>query len=66
MSKVIRWLIIIALTYGVYTETGIFTALSLLLVFVSLEINNGLIKRALDEGQAVQDFIESTLAAIRK
>lgn len=66
MSKVIRWVLTIALTYGAYTETGIFTALSLLLIFVGLEANGWLTKRALDEGRAVQSFIESTLAALRK
>lgn len=66
MSKVIRWVLTIALTYGAYIETGIFTALSLLLIFVGLEANGWLTKRALDEGRAVQSFIESTLAALRK
>lgn len=60
MSKIIRWVLTIALTYGAYTETGIFTALSLLLIFVAIEAQGWLTKRALDEGRAVQNFIEST------
>lgn len=35
---VIRLLLTIALIYGAYTETGIFTAISLLLIIVALEL----------------------------
>ena len=48
MSKVIRAILTLALIYGAYTETGIFTALSLLLIFVALESQGWLTKRALD------------------
>ncbi|MBI2758775.1 MAG: hypothetical protein HYX49_08865 [Chloroflexi bacterium] len=54
MSKVIRAILTLALIYGAYTETGIFTALSLLLIFVSIEVQSRLTKRALDAGQAGQ------------
>jgi hypothetical protein len=37
MTKLIRWTLTIFLVYGAYTETGIFTTLSLLLVFLFIE-----------------------------
>lgn len=52
MSKVIRAIITLALIYGAYTETGIFTALSLLLIFVALEAQGWLTKRALDAAKS--------------
>ncbi len=48
MSKVIRAILTLAFIYGAYTETGIFTALSLLLIFVALEAQGFLTKRAMD------------------
>ena len=35
---IIRWILTIALIYGVFTETGIFTAISMFLIFVSMEL----------------------------
>lgn len=52
MSKIIRFILTLALVYGAYTETGVFTALSLLLIFVSIELNGWLTKRALDAANA--------------
>lgn len=52
MSKVIRAILTLALIYGAYTETGIFTALSLLLIFVALEAQGRLTKRALDAAKS--------------
>jgi hypothetical protein len=34
----IRWLLTLALIYGAYRETGPFTAVSLFLIFVSIEL----------------------------
>ena len=48
MSKIIRAILTLALIYGAYTETGVFTALSLLLIFVAIELQGWLTKRALD------------------
>ena len=48
MSKVIRFILTLALIYGAYTETGVFTALSLLLIFVAIELNSWLTQRAAD------------------
>ena len=48
MSKVIRFILTLALIYGAYTETGVFTTLSLLLIFVAIELNGWLTKRATD------------------
>ncbi len=48
MSKAIRFVLTLALIYGSYTETGVFTALSLLLIFVAIELQGWLTKRALD------------------
>ena len=44
MSKVIRFILTLALIYGTYTETGVFTALSLLFIFVSIEAQGWLTK----------------------
>lgn len=52
MSKVIRFILTLALIYGAYTETGVFTALSLLLIFVAIELNGWLTKRALDAAKS--------------
>ena len=52
MSKVIRAILTLALIYGAYTETGIFTALSLLLIFVALEAQGWLTKRVLDAAKS--------------
>ena len=48
MSKIIRAILTLALIYGAYTETGVFTALSLLLIFVAIELNSWLTQRAAD------------------
>jgi len=37
LPVIIRCTLTLALTYGVYMETGIWTALSLLLIFISIE-----------------------------
>jgi hypothetical protein len=50
MSKVIRFILTLAFVYGAYTETGVFTALSLLVIFVAIELQGWLTKRALDGG----------------
>ena len=34
----IRWALTAALVFGVYTETGIWTAISMTLIFVAIEI----------------------------
>lgn len=52
MSKVIRAILTLALIYGAYTETGIFTALSLLLISVALEAQGWLTQRALDAAKS--------------
>jgi FtsH-binding integral membrane protein len=44
--RIVLTLILIALSYR---ETGIFTALSLALIFIGMEISGWLTKRALDE-----------------
>lgn len=60
MSKVIRAILTLALVYGAYTETGIFTALSLLLIFVALEAQGWLTKRALDAAKSpVKELLET-------
>ena len=46
MSMIIRIILTLALIYGAYTETGVFTALSLFLIFVAIEAKGFLIKRA--------------------
>ena len=46
MKKVFRFILTLALVYLAYTETGIFTALSLLLIFVSFEVQGWLTKQA--------------------
>ena len=38
MGSYIRWVLTLGLIYGAYTETGIWTAISLLLIFLSIEI----------------------------
>lgn len=38
IKVIIRWTLSIALIYGVFTETGIFTAISMFLIFVSIEL----------------------------
>ena len=42
---IIRIILTLALIYGAYTETGIWTALSLFLIFIGMEIHGYLIKR---------------------
>lgn len=44
-SRIIRWLLTLCLVYGVFTETGIWTALSFLLVFVFCEATGYMIAR---------------------
>lgn len=46
MSKAIRVILTLALIYGAYTETGIFTALSLLLIYIAIESQGWITKRA--------------------
>ncbi len=46
MQRVIRVILTLALIYGAYTETGIFTALSLFLIFSALEAQVYLTKRS--------------------
>ena len=46
MQRVIRVILTLALVYGDYTETGIFTALSLFLIFSALEVQVWLTKRS--------------------
>ncbi len=38
MVKIIRGLLTLLLCYGAYTETGIFTAISFVLIFLGIEI----------------------------
>lgn len=38
MVKYLRWLLTIVLILGVMTETGIWTALAMMLIFVAIEI----------------------------
>jgi len=45
MPSVIRYILTMALLYGVYTETGIWTTLALLLSVIGIEANTSLIKR---------------------
>ncbi len=40
ITQVIRIILTMALVYGVYTETGIFTALTCSLIAISVEIEN--------------------------
>ena len=62
MTKIIRSILTLLLVYGAYTETGVFTALSLLLIFIYLEVNAVLVKRALDAatqpGKALFDTVK--------
>lgn len=37
-SKIIRCLLTLLLIYGVYTETGIWTTLSMILIFIAFEL----------------------------
>jgi len=60
MSKIIRFILTLALIYGAYTETGVFTALSLFLIFVAIELQGWLTQRALDGGESVAQVAEST------
>ena len=36
--RLVRWALTAALVFGVYTETGIWTAISMTLIFVAIEI----------------------------
>lgn len=38
--KIIRAILTLALIYGAYTETGVFTPLSLLLIYVVIELSD--------------------------
>ena len=40
-----RWMLTIALLYVVYTETGFFTALSFLFMFIAIECQTWLLKQ---------------------
>lgn len=46
---IIRIILTIALIIASYRETGIFTALSLLLIFAAIEINNYIVKKLVDK-----------------
>lgn len=40
IANVIRWGLTIVLIYGVFTETGIWTAISLTLLFLGIEVGS--------------------------
>ena len=44
IQKIIRYVLTLLIIYGAYTETGTWTALSLFLIFMGIEINGYLIK----------------------
>lgn len=49
MSKIqnlIRWILTAALLYGVYTETGIWTAISIFLIFAGFEMITLIMRKA--------------------
>jgi len=46
LSMIIRFILTFLLIYGAYTETGIWTALSLFLIFMSVEIQSYLIRKS--------------------
>ena len=60
MSTVIRLAITIGLVYGAYLEAGIFTALSLLFIFASIEWN-GILSR-----MAIENSFLSILAELKR
>ena len=45
----IRWIFTLALLYGVYTETGIWTTISLTCVFAMSEVRNEIAKRTIHD-----------------
>ena len=44
-KNIIRWILTLALLYGVYTETGIFTTLMAFLIAVGIEVNDWSIRQ---------------------
>ena len=47
IQSIIRYVLTMALLYGAYTETGIWTTIALLLSVIGIEGNTTLIKRRL-------------------
>ena len=66
MSKVVRAILTLALIYGAYAETGIFTALSLFLISVALEAQGWLTKRALDAANPLENKLRGEIQSLFK
>jgi len=47
IQKIIRYVLTLLIIYGAYTETGMWTALSLFLIFMGMEINGYLIGKVI-------------------
>ena len=45
IQKIIRYALTLLIIYGAYTETGMWTALSLFLIFMSMEIHGYLMEK---------------------
>ena len=58
MTITIRIILTLALLYGAYRETGIFTGLSLFLIFVTFELQGFLTKRTPDGAIVPEDEIK--------
>lgn len=48
ITDFIRWALTLLLIYGAYTETGIFTAISLLLIAIALELQGYINNKIID------------------
>jgi hypothetical protein len=48
VSRIIRWVLTVALLVGVYRETGPFTTAALGLIFVAVECLSAVLRRILD------------------
>lgn len=56
---IIRWLLTMLLIFCAYTETGAFTALAFLLVFIALEMIARLQRRMIeDRKNAIDEWLE--------
>lgn len=52
-AKYVRYFLTLLLVYGVYTETGKWTALSFLLVFVAIEVTSYLVRKLIEGGDSL-------------
>jgi len=48
IGRIIGIILSLLLIYGAYTETGIWTAISLLLIYVGIELRSAVIRKIID------------------